>query len=40
MRKILEDFYFGNIVPYDKRMAANSELYVKSYAHSSKTALL
>jgi len=26
MRKILEDFYFGNIVPYDKRMAANSEL--------------
>jgi len=26
MRKILEDFYFGNIVPYDKRMAANSAL--------------
>jgi len=26
MRKILEDFYFGNIVPYDRRMAANSEL--------------
>ncbi len=26
MRKILEDFYLGNIVPYDKRMAANSEL--------------
>jgi len=26
MRKILEDFYFGNIVPYDKRIAANSEL--------------
>jgi len=26
MRKILEDFYFGNIVPYDKRMVANSEL--------------
>lgn len=26
MRKILEDLYFGSIVPYDKRMAANSEL--------------
>lgn len=26
MRKILEDFYLGNIVPYDKRMTANSEL--------------
>jgi len=26
MRKILKDFYLGNIVPYDKRMAANSEL--------------
>ncbi len=26
MRKILEDFYLGNIVPYDKRMAASSEL--------------
>ncbi len=26
MRKILEDFYLGNIVPYDKQMAANSEL--------------
>ncbi len=26
MRKILEDLYFGNIVPYDKQMAANSEL--------------
>lgn len=26
MRKILEDLYFGNIVPYDKRMVANSEL--------------
>ncbi len=26
MRRILEDFYLGNIVPYDKRMAANSEL--------------
>jgi len=26
MRKTLEDLYFGNIVPYDKRMAANSEL--------------
>jgi len=26
MRKILEDLYFGNIVPYEKRMAANSEL--------------
>jgi len=26
MRRILEDFYLDNIVPYDKRMAANSEL--------------
>ncbi len=26
MRRILEDFYLGNIVPYDKRMVANSEL--------------
>lgn len=26
MRKILEDLYFGNIIPCDKRMAANSEL--------------
>ncbi len=26
MRRILEDLYFGNIVPYDKQMAANSEL--------------
>ncbi len=26
MRKILEDLYFGNIVPYEKRMTANSEL--------------
>ncbi len=26
MRKILEDLYFGNIAPYEKRMAANSEL--------------
>ncbi|WP_298022483.1 DUF6809 family protein [uncultured Dysosmobacter sp.] len=26
MRKILEDLYFGNIVPYDKQMVANSEL--------------
>jgi len=26
MRKILEDLYFGNIVPYNKQMAANSEL--------------
>ncbi len=26
MRRILEDFYLGNIVPYDKQMAANSEL--------------
>jgi len=26
MRRILEDFYLGNIVPYDKRMATNSEL--------------
>jgi len=26
MRRILEDFYLGNIVPYDKRMAVNSEL--------------
>ncbi len=26
MRKILEDLYFGNIAPYNKQMAANSEL--------------
>ncbi len=26
MRKILEDLYFGNITPYEKRMAASSEL--------------
>ncbi len=26
MRKILEDLYFGNIVPYEKRMAVSSEL--------------
>jgi len=26
MRRILEDFYLSNIVPYDKRVAANSEL--------------
>ncbi len=26
MRKILGDLYFGNIVPYEKRMAASSEL--------------
>jgi len=26
MRKILEDLYFGNIAPYEKRMAASSEL--------------
>ncbi len=26
MRKILEELYFGNIVPYEKRMAASSEL--------------
>ncbi len=26
MRRILEDLYFGKIVPYEKRMAANSEL--------------
>ncbi len=25
MRKILEDLYFGNIVPYEKRMSASSE---------------
>ncbi len=25
MRKILEDLYFGNIVPYEKRVAARSE---------------
>ncbi len=25
MRKILEDLYFGNITPYEKRMAASSE---------------
>ena len=26
MRKILEDLYFGNIVPYEKRITADSEL--------------
>ncbi len=26
MRKILEDLYFGNITPYERRMAASSEL--------------
>ncbi len=26
MRKILEDLYFGNIAPYEKRMATSSEL--------------
>ncbi len=26
MRRILEDFYLGNILLYDKRMTANSEL--------------
>ncbi len=26
MRKILEDLYFGNIAPYEKRMAASSDL--------------
>ncbi len=26
MRKILEDLYFGNIAPYEKRMVASSEL--------------
>ncbi len=26
MCKILEDLYFANIAPYEKRMAANSEL--------------
>ncbi len=26
MRKILEDLYFGNVAPYEKRMAASSEL--------------
>ncbi len=26
MRKNLEDLYFGNIMPYNKQMAANSEL--------------
>ncbi len=26
MRKILEDLYFGNIMPYEKRMVASSEL--------------
>ena len=26
MRKVLEDLYFGNIVPYEKRIAAGSEL--------------
>ncbi len=27
MQKILEDLYFGNIAPYEKRMAASSELW-------------
>ena len=26
MRKTLEDFYYGNIVPYERQMAPNSEL--------------
>ena len=26
MRKTLEDLFYGNITPYDKQMAANSEL--------------
>ncbi len=26
MRKILEDLYFGKIIPFEKRMAASSEL--------------
>ena len=26
MRKTLEDFYFGNIVPSERQMTANSEL--------------
>ena len=26
MRNIFEDLYYGNISPYDKRIAANSEL--------------
>lgn len=26
MRKILEDFFNGNIIPYDKSISANSEL--------------
>ncbi len=26
MRKVLEDFYYGNIIPCEKRMAANSNL--------------
>ena len=26
MRKIFEDLYFGNIVPYEKRIAADAEL--------------
>ena len=26
MRNILEDLYYGNISPYDKRIVANSEL--------------
>lgn len=26
MRKVLEDLYFGNIEPYSKRIAPNSEL--------------
>ena len=26
MRKLLEDLYFGNIVPYEKRITADSEL--------------
>ena len=26
MRKILKEFYFGNIIPYEKRMTVNSNL--------------
>ncbi len=26
MRKVLEDFYYGNIIPCEKRIAANSSL--------------
>lgn len=30
MRKILEDFYFGNITPSEREMKTNSNLSVKS----------